>query len=404
MTMEKLTALIIALVLFPLACLSQGREPALKIGHKITLQSKNLNESREVWVYLPPNYWNKYFQEQYYPVLYVLEGDLHFHSVSGLIQILGSGVNRTYVIPEMIVVGIPTPDRVRDLIQTHSLVGNDGKEYDFYKSSGGADKLLDFITDELAPKIDSSYRTFPYKILIGQSFGGLTAVHALFTRPESFNAYLAIDPSLWWDNTALLSKSKDYLSKLDLTGRSFYLAQADSRRSWDTGENPHMQAIKELSTLLQKSNSGVRWKYMYYSDDDHSSVAFISEYDALRFFFQKYRTDLYTISTADELKKQFQELSKDLSVKFLPPEMVTQYFGNTYLSIGKYEEAYEFFQMNIDNYPKSSSAYATMGQYWKAKGDKEKALHYYEKSIEILPENRESKNNVDALRKELKKK
>ena len=100
----------------------------------------------------------------------------------------------------MIIVAIPNTNRVRDLIPTHSTKGNDGKDYDFYQASGGTDNFLKFITNELAPKIESTYRTFPYRILIGQSFGGLTVLHALCTIPQAFNAYVAIDPSLWWDN------------------------------------------------------------------------------------------------------------------------------------------------------------------------------------------------------------
>jgi predicted alpha/beta superfamily hydrolase len=396
------TALFLFLILYPLASFCQDGDPILKIGQKISIHSEALNETRDVWIYLPPNYSDKYFQAQQFPVLYVLDGDAHFHSLSGLIQILSSGVNWTFAIPEMIIVAIPNTNRVRDLLPTHSTTGADGKGNDFFQQSGGTDNFLKFITQELAPKIESTFRTFPYKILIGQSFGGLTVMHALCTIPKAFNAYVAIEPSLWWDDQSLLKQRREYFTSVDLKERSLYLAQANSLRSWDKS-NAHFEGIKEFATLLETRNkSGLRWRYKFYPDDDHSSVAFVSEYDALRFIFEKYRVDYNIVSTAEQLKSQYQQLSRELGITFLPPERITQALGNTYLYLAKYDTAQRFFQMNIDNYPNSSSAYANMGQYWKSRGDKKKALAYYEKSVTIFPQNEDSYNNIENLKKEIK--
>jgi len=106
-------------------------------------------------------------------------------------------------------------------------------------------------------------------------------------------------------------------------------------------------------------------------------------------------------STVEQLRSQYQQLSKDLGITILPPERVTQALGSTYVYLQKYDTAQAFFQMNIDNYPNSSSAYANMGQYWKSRGDKKKALEYYQKSVNVFPENEDSRNNIENLTKEL---
>lgn len=381
---------------------SQTDEAVLKIGQKITLQSEVLNETRDVWVYLPPNYGDKYFQAQQFPVLYVLDGDLHFHSLSGLIQILGAGINQTFAIPEMIIVAIPNTNRVRDLIPTHSRIGVDGKEYDYYQQSGGTDNFLKFLTNELAPRIESTYRTIPYRILIGQSFGGITVIHALLKAPDFFNAYVAIDPSLWWDNQILVKQAREHLSKADMRGKCLFLAQANFLPNWSITRVP-FESIKEFAGVLKANNgSGLKWRYKFYPDDDHSSVALVGEYDALRFIFEKYKVNYNNTSTAGQLKLQYQQLSKDLGFAFLPPERVTQTFGSIYLSLSQYDIARAFFQMNLENYPNSSSANANMGQYFKIIGDKKKALHYYEESVWIFPDNNDSRNNIANLKKELK--
>jgi uncharacterized protein len=108
------------------------------------------------------------------------------------------------------------------------------------------------------------------------------------------------------------------------------------------------------------------------------------------------------ISTAEQLRTQFKQLSNDLGISILPPERVTQTFGSTYVYLEKYDTAQAFLQMNIDNYPNSSSAYANMGQYWQSRGNKKKALEYYEKSVKIFPENEDSLNNIENLKKDLR--
>jgi uncharacterized protein len=319
---------IILSALFSLPITTSAQEAVLKIGERLKVRSEILSEEREAWIYLPPSYSDKYFQEQHYPVLYVLDGDLHFHSLTGLIHILGSGVNGTYVIPEMIVVAILSTDRTRDMTPTHTTVGADKKKWDFLSSSGGNDKFLSFIKNELAPKIESTFRTVPYKVFVGHSFGGLSVLNALFTAPELFNAYVLIDPSLWWDDKVMLSRATEKLMKSDLRGKTLFVAQANTMNSWDS-INYHFESIREFSTMLETRNrSGIAWQYKYYPDEGHSSVAFPATSDALRFIFKKYHATFSEIESAADLKSLYESFSRELNFKFLPPERVCQQFGS----------------------------------------------------------------------------
>ena len=92
---------------------------AITIGRIDSLWSPTLKEHRRVWIYTPPSYRDTLHAPQRYPVLYLLDGDAHFHSVTGLLQIFGTGVNGTYVVPEMIVVAILNTDRTRPHADAH---------------------------------------------------------------------------------------------------------------------------------------------------------------------------------------------------------------------------------------------------------------------------------------------
>jgi hypothetical protein len=212
----KTTTLAALVAFLALPAWAQNNSSDIKIGQKHSLRSQVLNEERPYWVYLPASYDDKTYAPQRYCVLYLLDGDAHFHSASGVVQFMSAGINGNFQIPELIVVAIPNlsqDGRTRDLTPTASQLGPDGKETHFFANSGGGNNFLKFLREELFPRIESSYRTRPHRILVGHSFGGLLVLHALLDSPELFQAYIAIDPSLWWDNQVLVrrveSRSKD---------------------------------------------------------------------------------------------------------------------------------------------------------------------------------------------------
>src|SRR6185503_17329473 len=156
---------------------SKKKVQDINIGKKYSMRSKILKEERPYWVYLPNSY-DERNKKQRFPVLYLLDGDAHFQSASGVVQFMSSGQ-----IPEMIVVAIPNTNRTRDLTPTHSKIGFDGNEATFLESSGGGDTFLKFMREELFAQIDSKFHTLPARILVGHSFGGLLAIHTLLAEP-----------------------------------------------------------------------------------------------------------------------------------------------------------------------------------------------------------------------------
>src|ERR1051325_1125715 len=196
--MLKKIILFFLLVLPTCPAIAQENAQEINIGERFTVHSKILSEDRPYWVYLPRSYFSKTVAPKSYPVMYLLDGDAHFHSASGVVQFMSSGINGNVQIPELIVVAIPNTHRTRDLTPTHSLLGTDGKEEQSFSSSGGGDAFLKFLEGELIPLIEGKYRTAPYRLLVGHSFGGTLAIHALESKPNTFQAIIAIDPSLWW--------------------------------------------------------------------------------------------------------------------------------------------------------------------------------------------------------------
>lgn len=393
----RFASLLPALLALPAVVQAQGRFP-LTIGTLDSLQSTTLNETRKYLVYTPPSYSDTAFAPQRYPVLYLLDGDAHFHSVSGLLQILGTGVNGTYAIPEMMVVAIPNTNRARDMTPTKVTKGADGKPAPGLAASGGMANFLSFIKTELIPLIDAKYRTSPYRIFVGHSLGGITTINALYTIPETFNAYVAIDPSLWWDDKVLLKQARDHVTKSNYQNKVLYLGQANTLGADDTTTNQHFNAMLQFNSVVATYNtSGLRYGYKYYGDDDHGSVPLITEYDALRFIFDGYRLPLgRVLATPSFLPEHFRAISAKLGTTFVPSEGIVSQLATFALNQDT-AKAMAFLEIGTQMYPNSYRSFDRLAALWAAKGDKARATTFYQRSLALNPGNTVSATKLKEL-------
>ena len=349
---------------------------------------------------MPTSYTDTTYLPKRYPVLYLLDGDAHFHSVTGLLQILGTGVNATFVLPEMIVVAIPNTNRTRDMTPTRTDRDPDGKPQPALAASGGMANFLTFIKTELIPRIEHDYRTAPYRVFVGHSLGGITTIDALYTMPDAFNAYVAIDPSLWWDKRVLLKQARERFSKPGLAGRTLFVAQANTITPGDTTLNVHFNSIIQFNSILETFNqSGLRYSYKYYPHDSHGSVPMIAEYDALRFIFDVYDVPLLeALERPAYLTEHFARVSAAMGYKIDPPEAMVDLIGHVALGRDT-TAALKLLEMNTTLYPTSANAVASLADVWLAKKDTTKAVGYYEKALAMRPGLQRPKEMLQKLKK-----
>ncbi len=384
------------------------------LGKTDSIYSKILGEKRQVWIYLPRDYNDSTNARKNYPVVYLLDGDGHFSHVAGIIQQL-SEVNGNTLVPQMIVVAIPNTNRTRDLTPTNSATSYDGKKSEGYAASGGGEKFTAFMQQELMPHIDSAYHTAPYKMFIGHSFGGLMVINTLVNHTDMFNAYIAIDPSMWWNGKKLLSQARQALTQKSFAGKTLFLAIANTMnegmdtlkiRSDTSGQSAHIRAILELKDALQHNpGNGLTFGYKYYNDDSHSSVPLIAGYDGLRFTFPFYKMSsadqdrIYSDDKADIAalyNNYYANISKHMGYKVLPGEGDINQMGYYFLQTHKPQKAYQYFLLNITNYPQSANVYDSMGDYYRDQKNKLKAIEMFTKAYQ-LGKNPETKKKLDKV-------
>ncbi|WP_316805280.1 alpha/beta hydrolase-fold protein [Pedobacter nototheniae] len=392
----KKSLLIIACVLFFNHAKAQLGPISANIGHIDTLYSTILKEKRPLLIYTPVLD-TTFFTKVSYPVLYVLDGDSHFMSLMAMINQL-SVINGNTSFPEMIIVGIPNTNgnRNRDLTPSKSTT---------FQNSGGGENFTQFLSTELIPYINKNYSTAPYQILVGHSLGGLTVVHNLLNHSNLFNAYVAIDPSLFYNHDDLLKQAEVKFKETKFNKTSFFLAAANTARTGmdtsnvklDTNEyNHHMRSILKFSDILKTNrNDELKWNFKYYPDEDHISVPLIAEYDALKFIFRDNKFPNAELlrqffdknsSNADLqklIKTHYDSLSKEMGYEIRASEKDMNNFGYMFLQQKEYNKAAFFFQVNIDYFPGSFNAYDSMGDYFLAKGEKQNAIKYFKKALSL---------------------
>lgn len=240
------------------------------IGESIAFKSKILNEDRTINIYLP----NGYGQEEgkTYPVIYLLDGsrDEDFIHIAGLVQFGSfSWIN---MLPETIVVGIGNVDRKRDF----TYPTNNKRDKKDYPTTGESATFISFIEQELQPFIDNIYPTNDTKTIIGQSLGGLLATEILYKKPNLFDHYIIISPSLWWDDESLL---KEELSPSNAP-QSVYVGVGKEGKVME-------RVAKELHQKLSSTfsdNTHLFFKFL--EEQDHGDALHLGVYDAFEKIFK----------------------------------------------------------------------------------------------------------------------
>src|ERR1700733_10035968 len=269
---------------FTFYCFGQQKDNRITIGKVDTVYSNILKEKRIIYVHVP-----KGDQNGHYPVLYILDGDEHFESAVAMDEQFRPGL-----LPDMIVIGITNTNRERDLTPTHVqpyALLNAGES----KQSGGGENFMAFMERELIPYVDAHYPTTAYRVFSGHSLGGLTLLNAFFNHTGLFNAYIAVDPSLWWDGRRWIEQNEKRLPQMNLNNKALFVAIANNfPPGMDT-----LSVLKDTSISTSFSRSvlgfvralrdshpaGLNWSSKFYPNEWHGSVELNAEYDALRYLF-----------------------------------------------------------------------------------------------------------------------
>ena len=379
--MKQLIFVILFTALISNYCLAQFY-PLREIEEK-TIYSEILQEHRPVLVSKPVGYDSS--NENYF-VIYVLDGNLNTHFTSGIAELLyQSGY------PRLLIVGIPSTQRTKDL--TPAAVENT-------PLGGGADNFMLFLEKELMPYVESQYRTHHYKVLVGHSLGGLFAAYTLLKKPDLFEGYVAITPTVVYND---FQTGLDLISFFENTGKlnKFFF--------FSVGHEPGAEGDavfrlkKEVFDGL--SPDKLDWKFEYYPRENHSTTPVIATLDGLRFIFRDLvpADDFVRENGFVKTLEYYQRLEEKYSKSIPIPQRVLMNYGYEILKKEKLEkEAFAVFNYYKEKYPSVPVPYDGLALLHRRRKENAKALENLRKLLEIDPAYEDAKIRLITLETEMK--
>jgi predicted alpha/beta superfamily hydrolase len=243
-----------------------------------------------------------------YPVIYVTDANAVFGTLVEALNMRSRNPAVSGVDPAVIVgIGYPT-DQPLDL---------DRRTYDLtpkvdvstlppkpdnspWAKTGGADEFLAFIQDEVKPLIAKEVKIDPAReSLFGHSFGGLFALHVLFTKPEAFDVYVAGSPSIWFGDRHLMKEAGAFIASAKTKPVNVRLLLAvgeweqvlspaeakgpkpEVRANWKA-KNRMLDNARDMDAELKEA-SGLSVTYREFSEEDHVSIIPVIAARALSF-------------------------------------------------------------------------------------------------------------------------
>ncbi|HEU4558067.1 MAG TPA: alpha/beta hydrolase-fold protein [Longimicrobium sp.] len=245
---------------------SAAAQEAVLPHDTFTIQSAAVGEVRRINVYTPPGYAAGATR---FPVLYMPDGGVQEdfpHVVATVDAAIRAGEMRP-----VLVVGIENTERRRDMTGPTDIAS----DRTIAPRVGGSAAFRRFIASELIPEVRRRYRVTDETAIIGESLAGLFIMETFLLQPDLFDTYIALSPSLWWNDEALVRAAPGHLRAHPAMRAALFLSSADE-------ENIAPAAACLAEIFRADAPAGLRWEYRPRPDLQHGTIYRASAPQVLR--------------------------------------------------------------------------------------------------------------------------
>lgn len=278
MKLRWILALLVSVVLgSPTAIAGSPSDPfavpgaPIELGRTYVLESTIFGDSRSINILLPDGYDDPKNADVRYPVLYLLDGGAGWQDFTHIASMVHQGGLWGANAP-VIVVGIESKDRRAEFTRPTS----NASEIRDFPTSGRAETFHRFLVQELRPAVIRRFRTSGEDGLIGESLAGLFVVDEALRHGASFRHYIAVSPSLWWDDERLARDAANLLSSKPQSERSLWLSIADEGGTMQDGVD------RIVAALRNQTSQNVHWSFQPYPAEKHSTIYHLAATRAIR--------------------------------------------------------------------------------------------------------------------------
>ncbi len=246
------------------------------IGSEYAIASTVFGTDRKLTVRLPAEYAEN--PDQRFPVIYVIDGGSaqDFPHIAGIAQ----SREMNYSFLPAIIVGIETVNR-RSEISPPVRAEMMADYADQLRATPGNSALFrTFIAQDVKPWIVRNFRTTDHDAIMGESLAGLFIIETLFEQPDLFDDWIAISPSLWWDDMKLVRSIPQRLKAMKPGKERIYFALADEGYRMEEG-------VERLADALRaNAPAGWQWAYVPFGNSEtHGTIYHPAALDAWRLMY-----------------------------------------------------------------------------------------------------------------------
>lgn len=280
------------------ATLADPTGEPIVVGSIHRIKSSVYGDEQMITVRLPRGYAKN--PDKKYPVLFSVDGgpEQDFELLAGV----AAEAEFSTSFEPFILIGIKTEDRYKQITPEMTRLPLARLEENFGKklAPGGAAKFRDYLARDVIPWATKRYRT-DRKILTAASLGGLFVLDTFLERPEMFDDYIALTPSLWWDDGRVVDEAAQELARHAPSDRRIYFTMGDEGVENRTGT----WLSKLVATFQKHAPNGLKWAFVDRSgSEEHRTMALISWLDAMRtLYLTPVRTGIALGLLYDDYKK-----------------------------------------------------------------------------------------------------
>ncbi|NPD46641.1 MULTISPECIES: alpha/beta hydrolase-fold protein [unclassified Lentimicrobium] len=325
-----------------------------------TIQSRFLNESKLIHIYLPPDY---YSSNDSYPLQIVLgyySRTRMYYSISEYLSRPYHMIelNQLHTIPESIVVGIGNPN------------SKNMNEYD------------KFIIQEVIPLINKKYRKCHFKTIIGHSIGGELVLHSMLDENSPFQAFYSSAPV----------NSDYFIEVLSIEEKMSFLKESKKRLFLAASKQDYFYEwnLKLIDAFNEIGSGTFLFKPILKTSDNHHTIFPVTITDALFFIFKDWK---FTIPEKDSSNmtelflEHYKLLSEKIGIDISPPEFDFYLLAYVLNERNQLEEKIKLLETCKKLYPNAQSADAYLARTYYSVGDLKKARKHNEQSLSLNPDN-----------------
>jgi len=140
---------------------------------------------------------------------------------------------------------------------------------------------MDFLVKLLQHFIHENFKVSDKKTIIGQSLGGLLASEILLKRPQLFDTYMIISPSLWWNQQSMIPELEAYFKSNQELSKTVYVSLGK--------EHPVMQEVadKLVEAIRNGKNDKIQLIYKPMPEENHATILHKAIYEAFVVLYGK---------------------------------------------------------------------------------------------------------------------